>query len=230
MIARRELLLGGILLAGLAAGEALRPRRTQRLMPEGGLKAIVPARLSGWQTEEGGDFILPRREGGVADRLYGDDVLARVYRDPADRHVMLLIAYGAAQSDLLQLHRPESCYPAVGFATSAPRPVDLAIGRAAIPAVTLTATRGSRVEDICYFARLGEYLPQTMAAQREARLKTAMDGLVGDGVLVRASLIREAEDREGSAVLQGFMTALLTALEPGARVGFVGTRRAAMIG
>jgi EpsI family protein len=229
MIGRRELLLGGIMLAGLAMGEGLRPRRALRLMPAGGLKAIVPQTLGTWQTEAGGDFILPRREGGVADRLYGDDVLSRVYRNDAGQHVMLLIAYGAAQSDLLQLHRPESCYPAVGFAASAPQLLDVAAGAARIPAVFLTATRGSRVEDVLYFARLGEYLPQSAGAQREARLRTAMDGLVGDGVLVRASIIRQDESESGRTVLQGFMAAMLGALAPDARRGLVGSGRAARI-
>ncbi|MEO8723320.1 MAG: exosortase C-terminal domain/associated protein EpsI, partial [Sphingobium sp.] len=118
-------------------------------------------------------------------------------KDEAIRNpIMLLIAYGASQSDLLQLHRPETCYPAVGMAITARRFAQIALGaRAHLPVVELTAESGGRIEDIVYWTRLGEYLPLTAGEQREDRLKAAMAGYIGDGILVRASILR-ADDTQ----------------------------------
>ena len=142
---------------------------------------------------------------------------------------MLLIAYGASQSDALQLHRPEACYPAVGFSIAARRLSALAVGTTvSIPSVTLTAKAEGRSEDIVYWARLGELLPQTAAEQRSDRLATAMRGYVGDGVLVRASMVRLGE-QPVYAMLDQFLAEMVVALPPVARPVLIGSTRAAAL-
>jgi EpsI family protein len=59
-----------------------------------------------------------------------------------------------------------------------------------LPVVELTAANGGRIEDVVYWTRLGEYLPLTAGEQREDRLRAAMAGYIGDGMLVRASILR----------------------------------------
>ena len=139
---------------------------------------------------------------------------------------MLLIAYGAAQSDLLQLHRPESCYPAIGFSISNRSLVDIAMPAGVkVPGVHLTATAQERVEDISYWARLGEYLPQTAGDQRQDRLRTALQGYIADGILVRASMIRNGS-APNYAKLDAFLGDLLSSLDPAKRPALIGSARA----
>ena len=165
----------------------------------------------------------------LSDRLYPVTLTRRYVDGATGNAVMLLIAYGGAQSDLLQLHRPESCYPAVGLEINRRVNHDIALpAGASIPAVALTAGAGGRIEDILYWTRLGEYLPRSPADQRRDRLKTAMAGLVSDGVLVRASTLRTGSG-PADAVLDGFLADLVAALPARQRRGLVGTQRASQL-
>ncbi len=222
MIARRDMLIAGACAAALGTAEWLRPRRHVKLLTQP-LADIVPTRFGAWRIGDGGDVIQPRTPGSLASKLYNDSV-ARVYRnDATGRSVMVLIAHGESQDDQLQLHRPESCYPALGFEVSGRHPADVPIGpQTGVPAMALTATAGTRVEDILYWARIGDALPRTAAEQRNVRLSQAMDGYVADGVLARASWLRDGETAD-VAGLSGFFTAMLTAMPAGARSGLIGT-------
>lgn len=230
MIARRDLLAGAGCAAALGMAEWLRPRRTVRLLRPGlGLAALVPAAFAGWGPGPGGEIVLPDVPGSLSSRLY-DDRLARTYRRGEGPEVMLAVAYGAAQSDGLQLHRPESCYPAVGFAIVARRLVALPLAPGvSLPAVMLSARAGDRIEDIVYFTRLGEAFPQTAGAQRRARFDAALHGDIGDGLLVRASAIRTDPHADGFALLAAFLRALVLAVTAADRSAVIGTSRAARL-
>lgn len=230
MIHRRELLAGAACLTAVGASEWLRPRRVQRLMTAPSLDAVVPARFAGWAVGRDGELVVPETPGSLATRLYSER-LARVY-DPAGggSPVMLLIAYGSAQTDLLQLHRPESCYPAVGFTIAGRQPMILPAGGARLPAVALTAEAPGRVEDIVYWSRLGDALPQSAGDQRSARLSASMDGVIPDGMLVRASAVRLPGAPAQTAHVERFLQDMLTAVRPAARAGFVGERYARAMG
>lgn len=228
MIDRRDLLVGLGCFSALGATETLRPRRKVVLMPTGAkLANIVPRRFPGWEPAQGGDIVIPRTEGTLAARLYSDQ-LARVYRPVAigdATEVMVLIAYGAAQSDVLQLHRPEVCYPAVGFQITARKSVDLLLrsGFGWLPAVALTAELGGRTEDILYWTRVGNSLPRTASEQRGDRLRAAFQGYVGDGMLVRASAVRIG-GTPAYGELAACLTGLVEALAPRDRPAFIGPR------
>jgi EpsI family protein len=140
--------------------------------------------------------------------------------------VMLLIAYGDTQNDLLQLHRPEACYPAFGFAITGSRKtlVPLANG-VFVPARALTASSAQRVEQILYWTRIGEHLPTDGREQRIAKLEDQLAGIVPDGVLVRISMI--ADDAEqGLALNRAFATDLMKAIPARNRSMLIGTSAA----
>ena len=215
-------------MAALTTAEALKPRRTLKLFKGGEFLDIIPKEFGAWRTDSAGEIVIPKTPGSLADRLYSSSV-ARTYVNNNNRApVMLLIAYGAAQSDLLQLHRPEACYPAIGFNLTHRRLIQLPLveGATSIPAVELTARSGQRVEDIVYWARLGEFLPQTAGQQRRDRLSAAMQGYVGDGVLVRASALRSGVSPEFEQVAQ-FLGDLTKAMSNENRKALIGTERAA---
>lgn len=227
MIARRDVLFGGACVAALGIAEALRPRTLLTLMPKAPLASMIPGKIDTWTMGDGGDIVIPKVPGSLSDKLY-TDTLARLYvNEQTGEQVMLLVAYGQAQSDILQLHRPESCYPAIGLAIQYRKNDDIALRSGVIiPAVALTAGEGSRVEDIVYWTRLGEYLPRSAGDQRRDRLKTAMAGIIGDGVLVRASILRTGNQAGPQHKrLNDFMAALIEAIPTKNRAGFIGTER-----
>lgn len=223
---RRDLLLGAGCLAALGGAEALRPRRLLSLLGESKLDALIPRRFAGWSVAPGGDVVVPKTPGSLAASLYNETVTRTYANRDGGAQIMLLVAHGDSQSDLLQLHRPESCYRAVGFSVSPPRALSVPLGRGAgVPAVALTARAGPRVEDVLYWTRLGEYLPTTAGEQRRDRLRTAMAGYVADGVLVRVSAIQG----QGSADwprITGFATTLIDAVAANGRAALIGTARA----
>lgn len=213
-IDRRDLLAGLACAGALGLAEWLRPRTPEVLMPKGGkLAKLVPERLGPWVQGRDGDIVVPRTEGSLASRLYGDQ-LARIYyrEDQPNLPIMLSIAYGFTQSDALQLHRPEVCYPAIGFAVGAPRPLLLALGGERVPAVALTATMRDRVEDLIYWTRMGRRFPRSEGEQREMRFANAIEGLVPDGALVRASAIRTDPETPAFSLIEEFMQAMAGAL------------------
>jgi EpsI family protein len=227
MIARRELILGAACLAAAAGAAALKPRRHLSLMPTGvSLGELVPRSLAGWTSEDTSELVRPQVEGSLADRLYGATV-SRIYRQAATgEQVMLLIAHGDTQTDTLQLHRPESCYPAVGFELSDIAPVDIALWNGVtIPGRRLTAHASGRREHILYWTRLGEFLPQSASEQGRDRLSAAMDGYVADGLLVRCSAVGR-DPAPSFALTSAFIDALIAAVAPGRRRVLIGTRRA----
>lgn len=211
---RRDLLAGLACVGGVGLAEWLRPRTPVVLMPAGGkLTNLVPQQLGSWSQGREGDIVVPRTDGSLASRLYGDQ-LARIYYrgDQPNLPMMLSIAYGVKQSDSLQLHRPEVCYPAVGFAVGPARGFALNLAGMQVPVVALTARSRNRIEDVVYWTRMGRRFPRSEAEQREMRFANAVEGLVPDGALVRASAIRTNPDVPVFGEVETFLQALAGAL------------------
>ena len=229
-INRRDMLIAIACAGSLATAEWLRPREHRLLLPPGKtLASIIPTTAGAWHQRPNDNIVLPPTEGTLAGRLY-DEMLVRSYTDGSNRSpVMMLATYGKEQSDGLQLHRPESCYPAVGFAIVARELGFLALSPdASIPVVRLTARLGERVEDIVYWTRLGDGLPRTAGEQRRVRLEAAMAGYIGDGVLVRASAVR-ANGQPEFRRIDALLTAMLLAITPGSQQALIGTERATQL-
>lgn len=229
MADRREFLIGGACLATLGMAEWLRPREEVKLFESQDLAGVVPRRFGTWRERPTAGVITPTTPDSLADRLYSETLIRTYEPQGGGLPIMLLIAYGGVQSDLLQLHRPEACYPAVGFAITEREPSYLPIGEGArVPAVRLTARQAERVEDIAYWTRMGEYLPRTAAEQRRNRLSSAMAGMVGDGILVRASTFRLTDEPVYDYV-ESFLSDMVLALPTTMRKGFVGSELAAIL-
>ncbi len=226
---RRDILLGGGLLAAAGAAAALTPRERLVLLGDRKLENIVPKKIGDWSHVESSAFVLPKTPGSLADRLYSQ-TLNRLYQSPTQLPVMVVIAYGSMQSDLLQLHRPETCYTAVGFtiAQSSVSSIKLG-GSAAMPVRELVATSENRVEPIVYWTRLGDDLPTSGSEQRWAKLRQQMHGLVTDGVLVRLSTVSEP-DPSVFAGLRDFGTAMVRSIAASNRSALIGRPLAAAMG
>lgn len=227
---RREFLVGGLGFGAFGLSEYLKPRETIRLFSGVTLEQAIPQAFGRWREHPGGAVIAPVTPDSLADRLYSA-TLTRIYYpiDQSGPPVMLLIAYGGEQSDLLQLHRPESCYPAVGLGIAQRKMGEVVLpGGGRVPSVFLTASGQDRLEDIVYWTRLGEALPRTAAEQRSDRLRAAMQGTTGDGMLVRASTVRYGGTPTWPH-LSRFLAELMAQVPPKARAGFVGTQLARSI-
>jgi EpsI family protein len=223
MIGRRDLLLGGGCLLAAGAAYQLTPRRHLNLLGDKKMESVIPTAFGDWTSQGDATLVKPVAEGSLAARLYSQSI-SRVYSNPQGDEVMVLVAYGDNQSDLLQLHRPEACYPAVGFSLLYNQPAVVPLGPAGVtlPSRRVTAERSDRREDIVYWTRLGEYLPTDGTAQGKARLETAMQGYIADGVLIRCSKL-SSDDAAAFADLDAFIREMLRAVTPKNRPALVGT-------
>jgi EpsI family protein len=212
---------------GAAGGAlALAPRKRLVLIGDAQLEDIIPKVIADWDYYPSTDFVLPKSPGSLTDRLYSQTV-ARLYVSPTKLPMMMVIAYGAVQNDLLQLHRPEACYTAVGFTITQSRPATIPIkGSAVLPVRQLTAVTEAREEQISYWTRIGDDLPTDGREQRRVKLQQQMQGFLSDGILVRISAVA-GDFPEVYDQLSQFSRALLLATDPAYRPVLVGRPLAA---
>lgn len=225
MISRRDMLIGGMLLGASAGAWAWTPRTKMSLLGDADMEKMIPKAFGHWRALPASALVVPEEEGSLATQLYSQRV-GRIYANPDNEAAMLLIAYGGTQSDSLQLHRPEVCYPAFGFEIRDTEnvPIPLAPG-VRIPARKLVAVSNLRTEQILYWSRIGEHLPVTGAEQRWARLRTEMGGTIPDGVLVRISTIGNDAER-GLQLNRRLAADLMQAVSPATRRLLLGTEPA----
>jgi EpsI family protein len=228
MINRRDLIIGGACLTAIAGAEAVRPRTRLELLGDRKLEKLIPRSFGKWKVREAEGIVTPQSENSLAAQLYNQTV-GRMYTGPDDSVVMLLIAYGNTQSDTLQLHRPEVCYPAFGFQVTESQPTRFDLGGGAfVPGRNLTALSPGREERISYWTRVGEYLPVSNGEQRQMRFQTALAGIIPDGVLVRISNM-EMDDAEGFALNAQFAADLIHSVPAAVLPALITTAKASQV-
>ncbi|QGP78189.1 exosortase C-terminal domain/associated protein EpsI [Sphingobium sp. CAP-1] len=217
---RRRLVLSGLLAGAAGIALALRPRAADQKVTPGTIERIVPLTIGRYRyVSASGLVVAPQSE--LREATYAD-VLARAYSAPGERPVMLLIAYGSAQDAGLAVHRPEECYPAVGFDISPVRTVPLS---GPVPAGSracfLTARRDDRVEHVYFWVRVGSVFPTSPVEQRLAIVRDNLAGRLPFGLLARLSVIGGSAD-EALAIAEQFNAAMLNGIDAAGREVLLG--------
>lgn len=176
------------------------------------LETMFPARFGDWQVDTSLPVILPAPDvQAKLDAIY-NQVLARTYvnRRTGER-VMLSVAYGGDQSDGMQAHLPEVCYPAQGFEVRGRQTVVLELEGRRIPARRIATRLGARHEPVTYWLTLGETVAATRTQRKIEQMRYGLRGLVPDGMLVRVSSIERDADLGYARQLQ-FLEQLAAAI------------------
>lgn len=207
--ARQWVLVASLLaaagLAQLGKPQASPQANARALVP---LEALFPQRVGEWQPDPVSvGFVRPAFEQAKKFQMY-DQVLERVYVNPAGERIMLSVAYGRQQSVGLQMHRPEVCYKAGGFEVG-----PVSAGRVDLPGHVLSvkrlvATMPDRQEPITYWRLLGDQLVTDEARFKLDQVAAGLKGRgIDDGLLVRVSSL--GADAEAAWRLQAeFVQAL----------------------
>lgn len=226
---RRGFLIGAGCLAAATGAYAMTPRSRMSLMGKLKLEEAIPAEFNGWKKYESNQIVTPESENSLSRQLYSQSV-GRLYVRGDEEFAMMLIAYGDTQSDTLQLHRPEVCYPAFGMEITENHLASIPLSKSvAIPGRDLVAVNAERTEYITYWTRLGQALPTTGGEQRAAKLKDAFEGIIPDGVLVRFSTVLDGPKRSFD-VNRRFAADLMAAVSPAVRRVLVGDAPMAALG
>lgn len=227
MMRRRDFILGGACVAASGTALALKPRRKVTLMAEGKkLSDILPRKFGAWESSDVSDLYAPQTPDSLLAQLYGQTVGRIFIHRTSGMQIMMMAAHGDSQSNELQLHRPEVCYPAFGFALLDSQPLQLPLANGVtVPGRRLIAQSSQQKQAVIYWTRLGETFPLTVTEQRLARLDSAMHRYIPDGLLARFSI--GGVDMEASfASMRSFIAELVMQVASSDRGVLVGTARA----
>ena len=209
-----------LLSAGL--GAALRP--TNFLADERSpidLKAMVPTAFGDWQEQlnMSAQIIDPEKQ-ETLEKIYSQ-TLSRTFINSKGYSIMLSIAYGRNQSKSLELHSPEVCYPAQGFAVATKQQTTLDLLGKPVAATRMETNLGQRHELVTYWNVIGASVTTSLLNKRMVDLRYSLTGTIPDGILIRVSSIDRVTDNAYSIQKQ-FSTELIQAIAPENRDRFIG--------
>lgn len=199
---RRRAVIGGILACASGLAYARQPQVAMPVLKNEAFEALVPGPFAGWKVLSQGGVVLPPPD-ALRDRLY-DNLVTRAYERLGSQPVMLLIAYNNEQNGVLQVHRPEVCYPVGGYQLSETIKTEMLIGGANIPANIFTAQSVSRTEQVIYFTRVGNSFPRSWSEQRFSVVKANLAGDIPDGLMMRVSILGITQ-KQAKPILADFM-------------------------
>lgn len=187
------------------------------------LEAMVPNRFGEWRAlaDVPVQIIDPEVQ-QTLDAIY-TQVLTRTYADANGYRIMLSVAYGKAQTDNLQLHLPEVCYPAQGFKLERIEKVPLSLGTDTITARRMQTHLGQRFEPVTYWTVVGDHVTAGGFDKKLTELRYGLRGHIPDGMLVRVSSI-DRDTAKAHRVQADFANALVGAIDPTVRSRFAGLR------
>lgn len=221
-IARRDVLLGSLLIGTAALSFARLPRTPVVGLTGAAAKDVIPRQIGSWAevgSPEG--IVLPPEDERKAAAVYDEQVM-RAYANDSSQAIMLLVAYARSQSSMLMVHRPESCYPGAGFTIVSNQAVRIPLGsKLSLDGRFLTTRRDSRVEQVLYWTRFGNETPVDWDAQRWSIAAQALHGVIPDGALVRLSIVSPDASRSLS-ILREFAAELVRTAGPEGRGLLVG--------
>jgi len=187
------------------------------------LESVVPGRFGHWVELPNAFVQVPlsveeRQAQESAENTY-DQIVSRTYADGQGHRVMLSLAYIKSNRQEGKIHRPELCYIAQGFRVENMTPQ--AYGLTSMSGVPITGKRmlvrsPNRLEAVSYWIRLGTLYSESAWQTRLYILKVGLEGLIPDGILVRASQIvppgaSDSEIKRLYQVQEAFMQDLIHA-------------------
>ncbi|MGA2551158.1 MAG: exosortase C-terminal domain/associated protein EpsI [Burkholderiaceae bacterium] len=207
-----------------ASGIAVAMAPTHFIVEPGSpLEVMVPTRFAGWEnmTSPLEQVSLIATKDGQPDpmQLVYDDSLLRTYTREDGAQIMIALAYDKSQREEDRVHRPEICYISQGFRILSDNEALFSVRDAAgqpIVGRRMLTQRGTRLEAVSYWIRIGDTYTQNPWVSRFYVLKEGLLGRVHDGMLVRVSQIvsRQGDVEQSFREQDHFLDELTRALAP----------------
>lgn len=201
-----------------ALAVALRPtHKIADAAPAISLEAMVPKTFGDWHEDErSNSLVVDPEQSAMIKKIYSQ-TLSRTYINASGYRVMLSLAYGRDQSDGLQLHKPEICYPAQGFQVQNKWDEELQLPGRNIPIRRILTTYGSsHKEPVSYWTLIGKTVAIGETSKKIAQLQYSMKGQIPDGLLFRVSSI-DSDSKAAFEIQNSFINSLLASVTPSTR-------------
>ena len=218
----KNIVLLALMLASAVMASVLRPTLSLAdERPPISLKTMVPLFFGDWRElpNMSAQIVDPQQK-ELLEQIYSE-TLSRTYVNSNGYRIMLSIAYGKNQSDALQLHKPEVCYPAQGFQLTANQRGTLDLLGRPITAVRLQTHLGQRHEPLTYWTVVGDHVTKSGIDKKLTEMRYALDGKIPDGMLVRVSSI-DLGPENAYALQSQFAKQMIDAIAPENRNRFAG--------
>lgn len=219
----KNVVLLALMLASAGLASVLRPTISlANELPPIHLKSMVPTAFGDWRELliQSNQIVNPQQQ-IVIDKIYSE-TLSRTYVNSAGYHVMLSIAYGKNQSDALQLHKPEVCYPSQGFTLQSKRAGELDLLGTTISFTQLKTKLELRFEPVTYWTLVGEHVTTGNVNKKLTEMRYALQGKIPDGMLIRVSSIDPNSDT-AYTIQKQFAGEMILGILPEHRSRFAGT-------
>ena len=154
------------------------------------------------------------------EKLY-KQTLSRIYINAAEERIMLSIAYGDNQSDILEMHFPEACYPSQGYEVTDGKNAVIKTGFGSLRVRNLMTILGDRTEPLTYWVMVGNRNVINRNEAKLARLSYGLHGQIADGLIFRVSTIT-TDAEAGYAKQRNFVNDLLNSMHAKDRVRLTG--------
>jgi EpsI family protein len=221
MIKRAGLMLLFMLCAAVAAYLLKPTHKLADTAPAIDLEQLIPLQFDGWKEDPGPTLLIANpQQIALLNKLY-NQTLSRSYVDQQGYRIMLSIAYGGDQSDSLQLHKPEVCYPAQGFELMAKTDASIQIESRTIPVVRLDVRQAERLEKVTYWTTVGDQIVQGKVQKKLVEMSYGLSGKIPDGILFRVSSL-DGDNERAYARQTEFVRALMSAVTPATRARLIG--------
>ena len=199
-----------------ASGLALALRPTVKISAEGRIvdfETIIPHAFGEWREEPQNSIrIVDPQQQQLIQKIY-TQTLNRTYTNNKGYRIMLALAYGEDQRDSMQVHYPEVCYPAQGFALQDKKTDTLNTESGTIAVTRIQTSLGPRNEPVTYWTTVGDRVVQTGIQKKIAEMSYGLSGKIPDGMLIRVSSI-DGDTAHAYEMQNHFTDQMLRALKP----------------
>ena len=214
----RSIILMVLMIAASGMAVALKPtKKIADLGPKVDLETLVPKSFGEWRQEIASVAqVVDPQQKEMLDKLY-NQTLSRTYVNAQGYRIMLSMAYGGDQSDAMQLHKPEVCYPAQGFTLHDKHADTLQARDGNLPITRVSTSLGNRNEPITYWITIGDKVIKSGGIQKKlVEMSYGLSGKVPDGMLIRISSI-DADKGRAYEMQDYFSNQMLEAIAPESR-------------
>jgi len=210
-----------LMLLAMSSAIFLKPtKKIADLLEQFGLETLVPKQFGQWREDNSFAMLqVSHDKQALLNQIYSQN-LARTYFDDKGNRIMLSIAYGGDQGDAMRVHNPEACYFDQGYQVRNITTNNLDTGYGQLSTKRLTATKGSRVESVTYWIKVGDTVTVQGLKWKLVQMKYGLSGQIPDGLVFRVSSI--GDELGGYKLQEKFVRDLLAVLSPENRVHLIG--------